>query len=206
MSADRIRTNDKAKMSGNPILLTGFEPFMVAGRLAHNPTAPLVKSFTPLVAHCAVLPVEYRRASETLNRLLREHNASIWIGLGLGASRSEIDLESIAINVVSSHTADNAGEIRSGEQIISGAPLAYQTTLPIRQWQQDLSEQGLPVRVSHHAGTFLCNQVYFHALHACSAHDSTLRHALFIHIPPEDVIAPDTTQHVLAEILRRVVA
>ena len=52
-----------------------------------------------------------------------------------------------------------------------------------------LQEQGHNVQISHSAGRYLCNFIYFKSLQHCSTFPNW--HALFVHVPPLDVIGQD---------------
>lgn len=168
------------------ILLTGFTPF---GDLATNPTQAIV---TALAAHPAlpaamklvteVLPTEYCRGGQRLQTLLDTHQPDIYIGLGVAQQRRTINLERVALNLNDAHLADNAGETRQGQRIIESAPLAYFSNVALEDLRSQLSRLGHTVTLSNHAGTYVCNHVYFLALH--HAHlAQTPTQCLFIHVP-----------------------
>jgi pyroglutamyl-peptidase len=91
--------------------------------------------------------------------------------LGQAPGACEIRLESVGLNLRS-----------DGRPLIEGAPAAYQSTLPLQQWQQSLCDAGIPARVSHHAGTVLCNATLFLCHHLAAQRHLPLK-AAFIHIP-----------------------
>ena len=59
---------------------------------------------------------------------------------------------------------DNNNEKRQEETIEPKAPQLLRSNLNLPQLQIILSEQGYPCEVSNHAGTFICNELYFRAL------------------------------------------
>ena len=71
---------------------------------------------------------------------------------------------------------DNDGYCPSEEQIYPDAPLAYRTPINIKTIANQLQEQQLPVAISNSAGLYVCNRVYYEALHL-------QQNALFVHIP-----------------------
>ena len=48
-----------------------------------------------------------------------------------------------------------------GSKLIKEAPEAYGTVLPIDRCSEQLIKAGIPAKVSYHAGTYLCNAIYF---------------------------------------------
>lgn len=52
-----------------------------------------------------------------------------------------------------------------------------------------LQALGHNVAISHSAGRYLCNYIYFRSLQLCS--NVTNWHALFVHVPPLEVIGQD---------------
>jgi pyroglutamyl-peptidase len=78
--------------------------------------------------------------------------------------------------MMDSHKADNDGYCPSEEQIYPDAPLAYRTAFHIKTIANHLQEEQLPVAISNSAGLYVCNRVYYEALHL-------QQKAIFIHIP-----------------------
>lgn len=154
------------------ILLTGFEPF---GRVRSNPSERIVKKFARTVAalQCKprdtivaeVLPVEFAAAEKKIRRLIRRVRPDAVLCLGVAAARAEICLERIALNMDDEVSADNAREVRTGRRIVRSAPLAYESTLPITRMLAALKKRGIRARISNHAGTYVCNHVFFVARH-----------------------------------------
>ena len=179
---------NRSKNTNQSIFLTGFEPFLVNGTLVGNPTAGLVEALSTRVDYSVTLPVEYDRTRRLFDDYLSQYTPSVWVGLGLASARTAIALEAIALNVQHSDGADNAGIYRHNTQIISGGPAAYQTQLPLAELVATLRQHHVEAHVSYHAGTFLCNQVYYQAARWAAFSDTPLHTALFIHIPPEQCL------------------
>lgn len=164
------------------ILLTGFQPF---GQLEVNPAQLIVEHFAAqerpdLIAR--VLPTEYRASAETLAALLRAEQPDALICLGVAQRRPAINLERVAINVDDAPLADNAGVLASGELIAPDGPAAYWSTLPLAALHAALAERGIPVSYSNHAGTYVCNHVFYSARHLVAASDRPIPCG-FIHVP-----------------------
>ena len=90
---------------------------------------------------------------------------SLVLCLGVAAAREQICLERFALNLDDELSPDNAKQVRNGRRIVRGAPLAYETTLPIMRMLAALKKRGIPARISNHAGTYVCNHVFFAARH-----------------------------------------
>jgi len=168
------------------ILLTGFEPF---GAVKTNPSELVVRKIAEraragggdLIAE--ILPTEYIAAGTKMRRLIRALRPDVVICLGVAASRQKICLERIALNVDDEALPDNAGHVRSCRPIVRDGPLAYQSTLPLKRMRQALERAGIAAAISHHAGTYVCNHVFYVALHET---ERMKRGALcgLVHLPP----------------------
>ncbi len=148
------------------LLVTGFEPW---GAERRNPSGDLASA---LGGH--VLPVDYGRAERELRRLIRRHRPSAILLLGLASKRARISLEAVAVNV--DHC--ESGRWKRWRRTIGKGPLALPSRLPIDRLYRILRRARVPVAVSHHAGTFICNHVFFVALAA------TRVPCGFVHVPP----------------------
>jgi pyroglutamyl-peptidase len=60
---------------------------------------------------------------------------------------------------------DNAGLSPVGNVIVPTGPPAYWSTLPIENMRDALEECGIPATISNHAGTYVCNHVFYLARH-----------------------------------------
>jgi len=84
-----------------------------------------------------------------------------------------------------------------------GGPAAYFATLPIKEMVQAMQEAGVPAVVSNSAGTYLCNQALYVALHHAAQERLKLPTG-FIHVPPlpEQVLqTPDAPSMALSTAL-----
>lgn len=165
------------------ILLTGFNAF---GRVADNPSQRIVNHivssgrFPQVVAE--VLPTEYTASAQRMNLLVLEYRPRVVLCLGVAQSRREIHLERVALNLNDAALADNAGDLASGRPIDPDGPAAYWSTLPLEMLRDAVAVRGIPVAISNHAGTFVCNHVFYTARHVISQHDLTALCG-FIHVP-----------------------
>jgi pyroglutamyl-peptidase len=140
------------------ILLTGFEPF---GTATSNPSGEIVKHISGENIVTAILPVAYAQSAEKLLALINEHNPDVVISLGQAEGRTQITPERIAINLDDARLADNEGVVRNDVPILVGGPVAYESTLPIKDFVDAMNEQDIPATVSLSAGAFLCNHIFY---------------------------------------------
>ena len=162
------------------VLLTGFEPF---GKATLNPSGEIVKQISGDNIVTAILSVAYTQSAERLLALIAEHNPDVVICLGQAEGRTHISPERIAINLDDARLADNEGVIRNDVPIIAGGPVAYESTLPIKDIVKAINDAGVPAAVSLSAGAFLCNHVFYVAQ---DHFKGTKVRSGFVHVPLMD--------------------
>ena len=162
------------------VLLTGFEPF---GKATLNPSGEIVKQISGDNIITAILPVAYAQSAERLLALIAEHNPDVVICLGQAEGRIHVSPERIAINLDDARLADNEGVIRNDIPIVVGGPVAYESTLPIKEIVKAINDAGVPAAVSLSAGAFLCNHVFYVAQDHFK--DTKVRSG-FVHVPLMD--------------------
>ncbi len=182
------------------VLVTGFEPF---GGDTVNPSweiARRLEGWEPPVAavvKAVLLPCVFHDALDVLNEAITRLQPVAVIGLGLAASRSDVSVERIAINVDDARIPDNAGRQPIDQPVCPGAPAAYWSTLPIKSIVAALQQAGIAASVSQSAGTFVCNHVFFGLAHRLAGRKRVARAAAatnngkgrpavrggFIHVP-----------------------
>lgn len=172
------------------VLLTGFEPF---GGNAGNPSGDAVRLLAaswdgPAELITAVLPVTFADAPAGIRSVIDEHEPDVVIATGLAGNRAAVTPERVAINLIDARIPDNAGSRRIDEPVVKGGPAAYFATIPVKAIARGISAAGIPGEVSFTAGTFVCNQVFYAAMHAASALPRT--RAGFIHVPWSTEHAP----------------
>ncbi len=179
-------------MSGSSVLLTGFEPFTTGQglELTHNPTADIALRVADRVEAVvgAVLPVSYARTPPALQALFEAHQPRAWVGLGYAPHRETLDIEQLAVNVAHAVRGDNDGARPVMGEVVAGGPPAHRTRLDIPAAIATFADHAVEATVSFHAGTFMCNQVFYLGCHRCEG--GSLDIAAFIHVPPmEDFTA-----------------
>lgn len=171
------------------VLLTGFEPF---GGDAVNPSGDAVRRVGaswrgPAELVVEVLPVTFAGAAARLRELITAHRPDVVIAVGLAGGSDRIRVERIAVNLADARIPDNAGAQPIDEESVPGAPLAREATLPVKTIAAAIRTVGIPAEVSHSAGTFVCNHVFFTALDAVPAGVA----AGFVHVPWADGQGPE---------------
>lgn len=165
------------------VLLTAFEPF---DQDLINPSWEAVRLLDGVQLQEGVtivarqLPCAFATAVDCLNRLLAEHRPQLVIATGLGPGRSDISIERVAINLNDARIPDNLGAQPIDTPVVVEGPAAYFSTLPVKAMVKAVREAGIAASVSHTAGTFVCNQVFYSLQHALAG--SGVRSG-FIHVP-----------------------
>ncbi len=162
------------------VLITGFEPF---GKATLNPSGEIVKRISGDNIITAILPVAYAQSAEDLLALIEQHNPDVVISLGQAEGRTQITPERIAINLDDARLADNEGVSRIDEPILEDGPVAYESTLPIKEFVSAITAAGIPAAVSLSAGAFLCNHIFYVAQNRLKG---TKVRSGFVHVPLMD--------------------
>lgn len=171
------------------LLLTGFEPFL---SYSINPTMEIVKALEGKVindheVHGKILPVDFAKSGEAILTEMDRVKPDAVISLGLAGGRNKVTPERIAINV-SHGDKDNKGNKPSNEVIFADGVDGIFTTLPIEKMVTQLMEANLPANISNSAGTYLCNNVMYHALYQLKKENASVPSG-FIHIPGSHELA-----------------
>ena len=122
-------------------------------------------------------PVDFAVARTKLESDLQDGYDCI-LHLGQAPGAASLHLESVALNVgTSTHDRPDTHHV-----LVEDGPVAYQSRLPLADWAGRLRQAGIPSRVSFHAGTYLCNAIFYLTQHICATHGFEAD-ALFIHVP-----------------------
>jgi pyroglutamyl-peptidase len=101
---------------------------------------------------------------------------------GFAEKRDQITPECYALNVRHYRIADNQGDKPLRDVIIENGVHALKTTVDLSRLLDRFTQRGLSADISYHAGTFVCNEVYYRALHAWGT-DPLCVGIVFIHLP-----------------------
>ncbi len=166
------------------ILITAFDPF---GGESINPSQEAVARIPARIGDSQIVkltvPTSFARSFETVRSAIEKENPDYVVMVGQAGGRTEITPEKQALNRIDARIPDNDGFQPSGQTIIADAPEAYQSTLPVEQFVQALSDSGVPARLSETAGAFVCNYLFFRVMDYLKADSHTK--AGFVHIPYE---------------------
>jgi pyroglutamyl-peptidase len=169
------------------LLLTGFDRFAA---LEFNPAEIIVKELaermklsSEVALVSEVLRTEFDSAGVRIQHLIEEFQPNVVICIGVAVDRKIISLERVALNLIDTSLPDNAGRADSGKPIVNDAPVAYLSTLPLNKILQQLNWLDIPAEISNHAGTYVCNYVFYLARHTIEQLGIHARCGL-IHIPP----------------------
>lgn len=194
---DSDTTSAKVQERDGPlILVTGFGPFEEHAR---NPSGELAEKLNgQMFAGVRIVGLRtevcWREAWNSIYRAVRDYSPDCLLCLGL-APEPLIRLELLAKNVAfpCEDAKGQKPDLFPMFRIANDAPAALWTSLPV-EWLRDqfrqrakalspLRAQGTILRatISSDAGYYLCNYVFFHAMHFLG--DNTPYRG-FVHIPP----------------------
>lgn len=196
-----LKQSERLKSGAIRVLVTGFDPFY------NNETNPSQQVVEALPNFLEVPEMETR---VTLTRLVLPSCCESWdiinnqldstaykttlvIMLGLANKRDRISLERVALNVQDYRIPDNKGHQWEHNRIKKKAPMALETETDVCTLKTMLEEHGYPAEVSYHAGTFICNDVYFRVLNKQRKRED-LATVLFVHLPTTETFAKTISQ------------
>lgn len=165
------------------ILITGFDPF---GGQSINPAWEAVKALSESICgiplHKVRVPTVFGRCAEILEKAAASLEAAplMILMIGQAGGRACVTPEMAALNIRCAAIPDNEGNAPRGTAVLDGGENAIFCSLPLLEIADTLKAEGLPVAVSFHAGTFVCNDLYYAALHRYGKEDIP---CCFIHVP-----------------------
>ncbi|MEO8955942.1 MAG: pyroglutamyl-peptidase I [Ktedonobacteraceae bacterium] len=177
------------------VLVTGFEPFGLWQRNPSGETAQHLDGATIVDAEISglVLPVSFQRAATPVIAAIDELRPDVVLNLGQGSAVG-VRVERIAVNRCAAPAGgDNDGYEPRGEPIVMDGPETYQSTLPVMDIVDLLSNVKFNAAPSDSAGEFLCNYVMYTTLHHIAMHNLPIQ-AGFIHASPLREEVPDLTE------------
>lgn len=173
------------------VILSGFEPFggddrnpswEVAGQLDGEVLRDAAEQ--PVARVRALrLPCVFGESFDVMDAAIRRERPVAVIAMGLDASRQDIGVERVAVNLDDARIPDNRGRQPLEAPVCPGAPTAYWSGLPLKAIVAALQAAGIPASVSNSAGTFVCNHVFFALMHRLASGQGPRIPAGFIHLP-----------------------
>ena len=166
------------------VLLTAFEPFAGKSINSSLEAARLVEAEPPADVQVTVveLPCVFGEAIDMLRRAIDHVEPDIVVATGQGSGRADITVERVAINLDDDELTDNKGKQKVDEPIVPDGPVAYFSSLPMKECVSAIRNAGIPAVVSQTAGSFLCNHVSYGLAHLIATERPSLRGG-FVHIP-----------------------
>jgi pyroglutamyl-peptidase len=169
------------------ILVTGFGPFPGAPR---NPTQALVAQLArlrrPALADVAVIghvfPVSYGALDLQLPDLLARHRPHALLMFGLAARTPHLRIETRARNALTTRWPDRDGRYNTHGVIVPGTD-AMAFGPHTRRLLRAVQACSVEAKLSHDAGSYLCNYLCWRALEAAHAGNGP-RLTAFVHVPP----------------------
>ena len=165
MSFETIRVGVQVMAQERPILLTGFEPF---GGSDVNPSILACRRiegevFNGFKVVVEEIPLRFREIRDVIEGHVEKHKpvAAVCTGQSGGPS---IAVERVAINVASARRPYNCGYQPLDEMLREDGPVAYFTRLSFKELLEGLKEAKIPAVLSFSAGTYGCNQVFYHLM------------------------------------------
>lgn len=173
------------------VLVAGFDAF---DKLDANPSQTIVETLgssiklpgrkDEVLLDTLVLPTCCNKAWGKLKRKMdaNKNQYSAIVLTGVAATREMISLERFALNIRDYRIKDNGGHQYSDAVIEKDAPNALRTSLSVAAMSKALTKKGVVCQVSNHAGTFICNEVYY----KCLLYQEKLKRpaqVLFVHLP-----------------------
>lgn len=191
------------------ILVTAFDPF---GGEAVNPARMAVERLPEKIGahtiHQLVVPTVFGVSGDLVTAEMDRLRPDAVICVGQAGGRKAVTPERVAINVMDANITDNAGNRPVDTPVVEGGPAAYFSTLPVKKMVESIKAEGLPGQISNTAGTFVCNQLLYRALHHAEDRMPETK-CCFIHVPyvPEQVAEkPDMPSMALEDIVKALTA
>ena len=165
------------------VLITGFEPF---GQEQVNSSWEAVKALPELVEGTEIvklcLPVSFNKAGMVLEQAIDLYQPDVVLSVGQGSGRCEISVERVAVNLADCKKADNDGCQPCERRLFFDAPDAYFSNLPVKRLVDAIREAGIPAVISNSAGLYVCNSVFYAAMHLVHGKYPNMRVG-FLHVP-----------------------
>ncbi|MCS6711780.1 pyroglutamyl-peptidase I [Brachybacterium sp. EF45031] len=187
------------------VLLTGFEPFdghstNASWEAVRHAADALRERGITVQAH--ELPVVFGAAGEQLVALVDALRPQLVVATGVAGGRAEVTPERVAVNLRDARIPDNVGASPIDVPCVAGAPTAYFTSLPVKAMTQAAREVGVPASVSLSAGSYVCNDLFFHLQHALATRPGCAGiRGGFVHVPPESALEVEATSRALTQMV-----
>lgn len=173
------------------ILLTGYEPFL---DMRINPSMEAIKllegmEYNGYEVVVEEIPMRYAEVKDIIRGLVDKHEPVAVICTGVSSIGAGVAVERVAINLGSADGRVNFGFERVDQVLNPEGPVAYWSTLPIREIVKEINENRVPAYISNTAGTQGCNLIFYHLMDYLAEKNLDIP-AGFIHVPrlPENAV------------------
>jgi len=190
-------------------LVTGFEPF---GGETVNPSWRAVRTLDrKVIGHFEVVarevPTVFCKSGAYIARLIDEVRPDVVVSVGQAGSAPAIRVERFALNLDDARGQDNEGNRPEDEPVAKEGPIGYWATVPVKKIVKAINAAGIPAVVSNSAGTFVCNHVFYSALHHVASKGLPVKVG-FIHVPclPEQTVAKPSVASMAEETITSAIA
>lgn len=119
----------------------------------------------------------------------------MYIHMGV-APYASITLEICAYNDCTFRVPDTQGCQPRGKKIVESGTSIERTKIPVDDLSQQLLALGHCLNISEDPGRYLCNYIYYKSLISSNGN------ALFVHVPPFDVLAEEEQYRFLIDLLK----
>jgi pyroglutamyl-peptidase len=179
-SQPRLRSG----IRGCRVLITGFGafpgvPFNPTARLAAELAAVRRPALENVVRTAHVFETSYAAVERALPALLTEVRPDVVLLFGLATRTPYLRIETRALNRRSALFADVQGCHPTRAAIAPRAPMVMQGNAPHQRLAIAARQAGVPARLSHDAGRYLCNYIYWRALELTACQPLVQ----FVHVP-----------------------
>jgi pyroglutamyl-peptidase len=122
-------------------------------------------------------PVDFDAMRKMVARDLEApYDVALHLGQDPGSAALHLEMFGLNLAGVSNERPED------DRPLVTGAPPAYQSELPLGDWARMLRAAGVPAQVSHHAGTCLCNATLYWSHHLIRERSLPTKAGL-IHVP-----------------------
>jgi pyroglutamyl-peptidase len=172
------------------ILVTGFDAF---GGEKINPSALILDMLKERTKDIDLvtcqLPTVFTKSAAVVEEAITTSNPHAVISIGQAGGSVGLRVERVALNLADSGTADNEGNRPADTTISPEGPVAYWSTISVKDVVKAIREAGIPASVSYSAGTFVCNHVFYTTCNFVATHRLPIKVG-FIHVPylPEQAV------------------
>lgn len=165
------------------LLLLAFEP---VGSLRMDPSHQVAAALTEKLrrngfqVEAALIPGSFSRCGQEAQKHIRRVRPDMVVALAQRGSCEGIVFERQAKNHIDAEIPDREGAQPRQTPIVPGGQATCETALPVEQMAKAVLREGIPAGISHDAGAFVCNALYYYLLLAEKKENF---HGLFVHLP-----------------------